>query len=101
MKINTFPLADNAVFGQFASAATRYTLDKVADARDADFVSIWVTSTLNQAVTLQVVANDRESPSTASAVDIGEGLSVPSGATITQRQMFNICLLYTSDAADE
>lgn len=91
MKITLTALLDNAPFGRFPSASTEYPLDKLLDARQGEFCTIWLTSTLNQAVTIQPIGNDQDDPgSVISPVDLGGSVSLPSGGTTTQRLLFTI-----------
>lgn len=93
VQIKAVKLLDNAPFGRFPGTTTLYPLDKLADARLAEFVSMWVTSTLNQPVTLQVIANDQDDPSsTISPANLGGAVNLASGGTTTQRAAFTVNL---------
>ena len=91
MKIERYTLADNVPFGRFASATTEYGLDRLAPTEQADKVAIWITSTLNQAVTLQVIGNEADSGTDLTdPEDIEVAALLASGATTAQRMMFTV-----------
>lgn len=92
MKIALTKLIDNAAFGRFPGTSTEYALDKFLDARQGEYVSIWLTSSLNQAVTVQVIGNDQDDPggSVLSSVDLGGAVAVATGGTVTQRHLFTV-----------
>ena len=85
MKIVPCKLFDNVPFGSFPTANTLYVPNQLCDARQALAATIYVTSTLDQAVNLQVVGNDTNDPSSdVSPVFIG-GVVLLRAATPTQR----------------
>lgn len=93
MKITAVKLLDNVSFERVPTAATEYAPDEVCDARGAESVTIWVTSTLNQAVTIQVTGNDEDDPGSLTSLDdIGGAAPVAIGSTTTQRRSFTVNL---------
>ena len=86
MKIYPVILANNLPFGRFPSITTEYGLDAMVDTRECERVNIWLTSTLNQAVTVQLVGCDENLPlALTRQVDLGGTDTVADGSTTASR----------------
>lgn len=92
-RITVVKLLDNGPAARFPTASTLYALDALADSAHGHSVSLLAISTLNQAVSLQLIGNDENDPgSTLSAMNMGGAVALAAGGTTTQRQGFTVNL---------
>jgi hypothetical protein len=93
MHIQQTVLADSVPFGIFGSTNTEYPLDAMADTGLADKVTFYVQSTLDQAVTVQVVASGENSPRNLQELnDVGASISVADGSSTPQKAALSVNL---------
>lgn len=84
----------NAPAGSIGTANTTYYCRTMVDTRTADKLTLIVTSTLNQSVTVQVVGHPvANQPSDAlNLVNVGASQSIGAGNTTQQRATFGVDL---------
>lgn len=83
--IRSVILAENLPFGFFPDVSTSYGLTYMAQSGFADKVTFRVQGSLNQDVTIQVVASDSDTPRDLNQLlTVGAGVTLPDGSTATQ-----------------
>ena len=74
------------------TASTAFPMPKIADARMAESLIIYIRSTCDQAVTVQPVGNVVDDPRVASVFDVGAAQTLAIGSTTETRLVLQLNL---------